>query len=70
MLTREYIIITHVLHVPTQKYDAVVHINMVLHGNVIYPYISLHVNTITFTRDPSQKHTSILSYLTLIGTFS
>lgn len=34
----------------TQKYDAVVHINMVLHGNVIYPYISVHVNSITFTR--------------------
>lgn len=45
-----YLGIYHFLHVPTQKYDAVVHINMVLHGNVIYPYISLYVNTITFTR--------------------
>lgn len=47
------------------------YINMVLHGNVIYPYISLHVNTITFTRDPSQRHIGILvlflHYLVLLA---
>lgn len=71
MLTWEYIsIITYVLHVPKQKYDAVVHINMVLHGNVIYPYISLHVIPLSLL-DPSQKHIGILvlflHYLVLLA---